>query len=636
MNMTYLATLKNAFAVKQNSEQMFRFLAYSFLFSWLLLLTFLINVNGEQSLLGTAYSLIIPLYYYLVFLVVTSLLLPLFWLKRLAFCIVIPKIIFDIVLIGDFFLFGVYRFHVDMMFINMLLHDFKGIGISFGLVVLALVVASIVALVNIVIYRKCHKFPALKLYRINFAALVVFLLGQVVHVVGYEYLQVNITKYTPYFPYYAPLTSSSLMAKLKKNYPDTFPQVAETGTGQVGNILTRYDKTSGKDSLLNYPLQPLACAPDKGQALPNILLFVAESWRQDVMDMDVTPNISKFGASAIEYTNHFSGGNVTVNGLFSLMYGLHPTYRDYMTAEPFKHQSLLTKTLEELGYDIGVYTSSNLDRFSLKPMFFGDIADNNYVNPLDGNLKQNDQGAVAGLLNDLKTSRTNGQKPWFKFVFLSSSHHNYQYPKELEKFVPIEKNPEKFLFNKDMDPVPLFNRYKNSVHFIDSMFGEIWQAVEETGQADNTFTIVTSDHGEEFNDNKLGYWGHGNNFTKVQLAVPMLVKPAKSSADSAPKKVTELTGHIDVVPTILQNIANCQNPTTDYSNGYDLLQLPKQRDGIIAASYKDKAYLIDDNIYATGLTVESYKVNDLKNKNEDFDYSGLNKLKQQESHLLQH
>ncbi|MDO6719973.1 sulfatase-like hydrolase/transferase [Psychrosphaera sp. 1_MG-2023] len=636
MNMTYLTTLKNAFSVKQNSEQMFRFLAYSFLFSWLLLLTFLINVNGEQSILGTAYSLIIPLYYYLLFLVVTSLILPLFWIKRLAVCILIPKILFDIVLIGDFFLFGVYRFHVDMMFINMLLHDFKGIGISFGLVLLALFVASLVALVNIVIYRKCHKFPALKLYRINFAVFVVFLLGQVVHVVGYEYRQVNITKYTPYFPYYAPLTSNSLMTKLKKNFPDTFPEVAETGTGQVGNILTSGGKANGNDSLLNYPLQALECKPNVEQSLPNILLFVAESWRQDVMNMDVTPNIAKFGESAIEYTNHFSGGNVTVNGLFSMMYGLHPTYRDFMTAEPFKHQTLLTKTLESLGYDIGVYTSSNLDRFSLKPMFFGDIENKNYVNPLDGNLLQNDQGAVTKLLRDLRSGANESKKPWFKFVFLSSSHHNYQYPKELEKFVPIEKNPEKFLFNKDMDPVPLFNRYKNSVHFIDSMFGDIWQAVEETGQADDTFTIVTSDHGEEFNDNKLGYWGHGNNFTKVQLAVPMLVKPAKSNANDKPKKVTSLTGHIDVVPTILQNIANCQNPTTDYSNGFNLFQLPDHRDGIIAASYKDKAYLINGNVYATGLSVESYKVEDLNNKNEDFDYSGLNKLKQQESHLLQH
>ncbi|MDC2891327.1 sulfatase-like hydrolase/transferase [Psychrosphaera algicola] len=121
--------------------------------------------------------------------------------------------------------------------------------------------------------------------------------------------------------------------------------------------------------MLNYPLQALECKPNAEQSLPNILLFVAESWRQDVMNMDVTPNIAKFGESAIEYTNHFSGGNVTVNGLFSMMYGLHPTYRDFMTAEPFKHQTLLTKTLESLGYDIGVYTSSNLDRFSLKPMF---------------------------------------------------------------------------------------------------------------------------------------------------------------------------------------------------------------------------------------------------------------------------
>lgn len=614
-----------SFSIKEASERNYRFIAYSFLFTALLLLAFLINAGGAADAKSLFYSLTIPLYYYLLFVFVTSLFLPVLWFKRLAFLILLPKIVLDVVLIGDYFLFGVYRFHVDMMFINMLIHDFKGIGISIWLVLLSGVVASLVAALNIWIYKASPKWKALPLYKINLAVFIVFLVGQMIHAVGYEYRQVKITKYTPYFPYYAPLTSNSLMAKLKRNFPETFPKVVASQEEQVGDILG-----GNAQGLLTYPKSPLLCGLEAGQSKPNILFFVAESWRQDVYDAEVTPNIFEFAKGAVDYKNHYSGGSVTVNGLFSLMFGLHPTYRDYVTAQPYKNQTLLTKLLEQQGYDIDVYTSSNLDRFSLKPLMFGSIADENYVNPMNGSLKDDDFKAVQELVNDLKQP---SDKPWFKFVFLSSSHHNYQYPDEYALYSPIEKNPEKFLFNKDMDPKPLFNRYKNSVHYIDGLFGQIWQAANTNQDMENAFVMVTSDHGEEFNDNGLGYWGHGNNFSQPQIAVPMFIQYPNGVS---PETSTEngLTAHVDIVPTVMKNVLNCSNPIGDYSTGEDLLNLSEQRAGIISASYKDKAYLIGDTVYSTGLTTSSYKVKDMKQVNENYDYSGLNKLKKQESSLL--
>ena len=622
-----LKSVPQLFAVRTNTYKNFRFLFYSFGFSFLLLLAFLTNAGVADGTVSRLYSLTIPLYYYLIFAFVSLLVLPCIWVKPLGALIVLPKIAFDIVLIGDYFLFGVYRFHVDMMFINMLIYDFKGIGISYGLVLLSLFVASLVAAINVWIYRKLDNWPRLPLVKVNLAIFLVFLAGQMVHVVGYDYREAKITKYTPYFPYYAPLTSYKLMTELKAKYPETFPTLAQTGSGAVEGILT-----GSEQGLLTYPKSPLSCAIGEGKKAPNILIFVAESWRQDVMDAEVTPNIYQFAQEGIEYTNHYSGGSVTVNGLFSLMYGLHPTYRDYMTSDPLKHQTLLTKTLAERGYDIDVYTSSNLDRFSLKAMFFGKISDDNYINPHGGALKDDDFKAVTELLVDLKKPSA---KPWFKFVFLSSSHHNYQYPDEYELYTPVETNPEKFLFNKNMDPVPLFNKYRNSVHYIDGLFGRIWQVMARHQDIDNTLSIVTSDHGEEFNDNQLGFWGHGNNFTQPQIAVPMLMRlPRAEESAPKPSKISRLSGHIDVVPTIFQQALGCNNPISDYSVGENLLDLPEKRAGLITASYKDKAYLIDETVYATGLSVDSYSVFDLKNKNKNYDYSGLNELKQQESSLL--
>lgn len=620
-------------SVREGSRDFYQFIFFSFGFTALIFLAFLVNAGSPDGVAGFLYSLTIPFYYYLIFLLLSVFLLPFSWFKTLLPLIVAPKILLDVMLVADYFLFGVYRFHIDMMFINMLLHDFKGVGISPSLIIISVVSTLLIAAVNVVIFIKRDKLPKFSFLKANLIVFTLFIVSQLVHVIGYEYKQVGITKYTPYFPYYAPVTSSSLMAKLKVKYPNVFPAKSEADGEDIADILS-----SKQQGLLAYPKTKLQCdanieaqqVTSANKQPPNILLFVMESWRKGDMDENITPNIFEFSQSASHYNNHYSGGSVTVNGLYSLMVGLHPTYRDYMTASPYKNQSLLTKTLEQQGYDIDVYTSSNLDRFSLKAMFFGKISDENYANPTKDKMEINDAKAVDALLEDLQQP---SGKPWFKFVFLSSSHHSYTYPEQHKIFTPIETNPEAFLFDKHMDATGIFNDYKNSVHYLDSLFGSIRSQLAQSGLDNNLMTVVTSDHGEEFNDNKAGYWGHGSNFTSYQTAVPFYVQMPHQDIGAS---INTLSGHIDFAPTVLNSVINCSNPTSDYSSGFDLAELPEQRLGLIMSSYKDKAYLIDNKVYATGLTIESYSVNDIKNKNANFDYRSLNELKQQESSFLKH
>jgi len=628
---TMLLSIKNLFSVKDNSTKVLHFVFYSFAFTYLLLTAFIFNANVESAAISVVYAVTIPIYYYFLFLLLTLILMPLLWVSRLAILILIPKFLLDMMLLTDYFIFDIYRFHIDMLFINMLLHDFKGIGISVWLMLLSALVYFVIFLINFVIYKNLKRLPKLKLKWVNLVIFLMLINGQLIHMFSYEYKKSNITGYTPYLPYYAPLISSSLMAKLKANYPNTFPVKLDNDQDQVENILL----TKSSSALLNYPKKPLeftqVTSPQATESKqPNILIFVMESWRQDVMNEEVTPNIFELSQQATRFNNHYSGGSVTVNGLFSLLYGLHPTYRDYMTASPYQNQSLLTKTLVQQGYDVDVYTTSNLNRFALKAMFFGKIDDEHYVDTPKGEDYINDKIVVDALIHDLEIP---SNKPWFKFVFLSSSHHNYVYPAEYTIFEPVEENPEAFLFNKHMDGKPLFNDYKNSVHYLDSLFGDIWTALNKNQLDKNTLTIVTSDHGEEFNDDSNGYWGHGSNFAKYQTAVPLIIKvPNQTVAET----VSNLTGHIDVVPTILKLTTQVKNPVSDYSSGFDLFDLPKQRAGLIISSYTDKAYLIDQQVYATGLNVQSYSVDDISQVNEAFNYQKLNQLKEQESSMLNH
>jgi membrane-anchored protein YejM (alkaline phosphatase superfamily) len=454
-----------------------------------------------------------------------------------------------------------------------------------------------------------------------FSLLVLLLFGQVVHIWASEYKQHFIQQYTPYFPYYFPTTSHSLMKKIEKKHPNWIPQPVEKAHQHFS-----LHKEQSKNSLLNYPLQKLQFIDSINK--PNILMVVLESWRTDFLSPDATPMLDSLSKHSLRFNNHYSGGNVTVSGIFSLMYGLHPTYLSYVQADAYRYQTTLTKSLTALNYDIKAYTSSNFDRFSLKAMLFGHIKNNHYVNVLKGRADQADRKVVDKLVVDIQEEK---KESWYKFVFLTSSHHHYNYPDKYKIFMPLPTNSEGFIFDKNIDSQPFINDYKNALRYEDALLSEVINALKIAGKYKNTIIIITGDHAEEFNDNKQAYWGHGSNFTKYQTSVPLIVHlPNQQNG----RIIKRLTSHIDIVPTILNDYLYCQNPINTYSSGKSLLDSISTR-GLIMTSYKDKAYLIDNEIYSTGLFVKSYAVDDVKKINKEYNYKALNELRREENHFLQ-
>jgi membrane-anchored protein YejM (alkaline phosphatase superfamily) len=97
--------------------------------------------------------------------------------------------------------------------------------------------------------------------------------------------------------------------------------------------------------------------------------------------------------------------------------------------------------------------------------------------------------------------------------------------------------------------------------------GEVLQAINESGILKNTVVIITSDHGQEFNDNGQNYWGHNGNFSEYQTKVPLIIRwPGKQ-----PQTYTHLTTHFDLAPTLMQDLLVCSNAASDYSLGKNLL-----------------------------------------------------------------
>lgn len=599
-----------------------KYLLFSFtLISLPLLYLFYQSAPSPDGFVAFLYVLSIPVYYFFLLMLISAVFVPLTWIKYVRYIILLPKILFDVFLLADYFVFKIYRFHIDMMFVKMAISDFKGIGLSPMMSVVSILAVLLIVFLNWRMYKWVSKkhFRHQKKFILLLFLLLAF--GQAVHIWASEYKQHFIQQYTPYFPYYFPTTSHSLMKKIEKKHPGWIPKPVEKA--HQGFSL---DDGKSNNSLLNYPLQKLQF--NDSIAKPNILMIVLESWRTDLLSPEATPMLDSLSRHSLRFNNHYSGGNVTVSGIFSLMYGLHPTYLPYVQADAYRYQTSLTKSLAQLNYDIKSYTSSNFDRFSLKAMLFGHIKNDHYINVLTGRADKADRKVVDQLIADIQNEKIHH---WYKFVFLTSSHHHYNYPDQYKIFTPVPTNSEGFIFDKNIDAQAFINDYKNALRYEDALLSEVISALKKSGKYDNTIIIVTGDHAEEFNDNKQAYWGHGSNFTKYQTSVPLIVHlPQQENG----KTLTHVTSHIDIVPTIFNDYLSCNNPINTYSSGKSLLDTIASH-GLIMTSYKDKGYLINRKIYSTGLFVKSYSVDDINQVNKQYDYKALNELRREENHFLQ-
>jgi hypothetical protein len=108
---------------------------------------------------------------------------------------------------------------------------------------------------------------------------------------------------------------------------------------------------------------------------------------------------------------------------------------------------------------------------------------------------------------------------------------------------------------------------------------------------DNTVVVITGDHGQEFNDNKLNYWGHNSNFSPWQTRVPLIIHwPGKAA-----QHIAHQTSHFDISPTLMNEVLGCKNDLHDYSSGKHLLT-GKPSPYLLLSNYNQFAVMEKDHL----------------------------------------
>jgi membrane-anchored protein YejM (alkaline phosphatase superfamily) len=134
-------------------------------------------------------------------------------------------------------------------------------------------------------------------------------------------------------------------------------------------------------------------------------------------------------------------------------------------------------------------------------------------------------------------------------------------------------------------------RYLAAVHYVDALVGQVLADLEHRGLLERTIVIVTSDHGIEFDENRLGFKGHGTAYTQEQMRTPLIVRwPGRP-----PQRVVRRTSHYDIAPTLLTELFGCTNSPTDYASGWSLFSGAEWR-WLVAASNREFAVVEPERV----------------------------------------
>ena len=307
-----------------------------------------------------------------------------------------------------------------------------------------------------------------------------------------------------------------------------------------------------------------------------------------------TPNLDKIAARGVVLENNYCGNPVCAPARASMMTGMYSSDLNSFGNTTVYDGSHPTwgKRLKDAGYDCRGFGKIDLDEaYDLgfkgelenehaddpditelfrRPTIFR-FSDRDNVNgksrparePFDENVAQ---GACDFITNESRSLNA----PWAVYAGFHMPHPTFVGLKDyFDYYLPLVKPvqlPDKYLEDLQM-PVPYqvmrnfqgvstpiaadkiaraYAGYFAKITEVDEYIGRVYDALEASGQLDNTYFIYTADHGEALGYN--GLWLK-NNLYEGAAHVPLIINGPGLTAG---QRIKQPTGHIDLITTMME------------------------------------------------------------------------------------
>lgn len=474
-------------------------------------------------------------------------------------------------LYADRFIFELYGFHLNGFVWNLVfarggldsLGGSRNTTFTFSLIMLGFVV------LQTILYLLAAKFAPLRraeraVVRRRWVALSIMIVLAV---------SAQVTYGLSYLRGYTPVLMASNTLPLF--FPISFNRLARSLGAKAEE--SRFVQLDDVPTHLSYPRTPLR--RDPSAKLYNIVWLVSESLRADMLDPEIMPNSWSFAQRSLWLKNHYSGGNGTRMGIFTLFYGLYGHYWFSFLDE--RRGPVFFDILLESDYQMSFFTGAGFSYPEFDKTVFVRIDPTKlYENGAIPTYKRDEEN-VSNVVKFIDTR--DAARPFFSYIFFESPHADYHFPASAVIRTAYDHDFNYATMDVSRDMPQMKNRYINACHYLDSQIGRMLDALRDRGLLDSTIVLLTGDHGEEFMEK--GRWGHNSSFSQEQIRTPgVLWIPSR-----APRALEDMTCHLDFVPTVLRFLG-VTNPTQDYCQGRDLLTAGRH-DYLILADWNNVAYI---------------------------------------------
>lgn len=284
--------------------------------------------------------------------------------------------------------------------------------------------------------------------------------------------------------------------------------------------------------------------PFSALAAPNILLIVSEDNGQELgcygEPYVQTPILDNLASEGVLFKNAYVAQAGCSQSRASFLTGLYPHQNGQIGLATWKFRMYdentpnIVRSLKEADYRTGIIGKLHVNPESAFPFDFKAISSSNFG--------RKDPALYA---SEAKRFMVGGDEPFFLSINYPDAHRPFT--------TQVNGIPVKPLTGDDVRPLDYFGLdnaelrqqtadYYNCMSRLDSYIGDLLQALEETGKADNTLVVYIGDHGADMLRGKRTSYEGGTR-------VPFIVKwPGSSKAGIVSDELVSL---IDLAPTIL-------------------------------------------------------------------------------------
>jgi N-sulfoglucosamine sulfohydrolase len=263
-----------------------------------------------------------------------------------------------------------------------------------------------------------------------------------------------------------------------------------------------------------------------------------------------TPHMQRFAEQGTLFRNAFCAGPTCSPSRAALVTGQAPhssgmmglAHRGWSLTDYKQH---LVHTLSAAGYDTALCGTQHVAGKSA-----GGVGAIGYDQVLNPDAHDGQAGAVGAFFQ----GRTDQSKPFFLAIGYGLTHrtgndeNNEQWHNGKESPVgdpryvrPPACLPDTPETRRD------FADYAQCAKRLDAEYGQILQALDDTGLADNTLVIITTDHGIAYPHMKCNLTDHG-------MGVLLMMRGPSQWADrfNTGKVIDGMVSHIDIFPTLCE------------------------------------------------------------------------------------